>query len=194
MSDNEPQLALPPAAFASRFSRGCWFTGLAISGCLADLASKSAIFSWLDRPTTVPHIHWLVEGYVGFQTTLNRGALFGLGQNMVWLFAAISVGALVAIAYWLYKGAIDDWLLTVTLGLVTGGILGNLYDRLGLWSNFQEFAVRDWIRLSYDFDTFVWPNFNIADSLLVCGAVLLLLHSALAPDASKAELSAKTPL
>ena len=102
-----------------------------------------------------------------------------MGSNtngMVWFFAGMSVVALGGIWYGLSRWhAIDDLFLTVTLGIVTGGILGNLYDRLGLWSGFQEFAVRDWIRLSYQ--QHVWPNFNIADSLLVCGVALLVWHS-----------------
>ena len=67
----------------------------------------------------------------------------------------------------------------VSLGMVMAGILGNLYDRLGL-SNDSWYgpgntapgavhAVRDWI-LWQASDNWRWPNFNIADSLLVCGA------------------------
>ena len=68
--------------------------------------------------------------------------------------------------------------------MVTGGILGNLYDRLGLWSTAADrvHAVRDWILISYGgYDLPVlghsWPNFNIADSLLVCGAGMLFWHA-----------------
>ena len=71
--------------------------------------------------------------------------------------------------------------LTVALGMITGGIIGNLYDRLGMW--WQEgyppawsSGVRDWI-LWQASATWKWPNFNIADSLLVVGAGMLLYHS-----------------
>ena len=61
-----------------------------------------------------------------------------------------------------------------------GGIFGNLYDRLGLWWSpgmrlEWKTGVRDWILFRYG--TFTWPNFNIADSLLVCGAAMLMLHA-----------------
>ena len=80
---------------------------------------------------------WLWNGVFGFQTSLNEGALFGMGQGLWPLFAALSVGAAVGIVVWLFPaGAARDWLLTIALALVTAGILGNLYDRLGLpgWS------------------------------------------------------------
>ncbi len=175
----------PPAnrCCSTRTSRTIIFFGLALTGCVTDLVTKSVIFAWLGEPQPGRiNIYWLIEGYVGIETALNEGALFGVGQKMVWLFAVMSCVALLGIGYWLaWRKASDDIVLTVTLGLITGGILGNLYDRLGLWSNFQTYAVRDWIRLSYDYHHFVWPNFNVADSLLVCGAALLVWHSMRVP-------------
>lgn len=153
-----------------------WFFTTAIIGCVADLWTKAAAFARMGPPTGTPHIHWLIKDYVGIETALNFGAVFGLGQGKVWFFALMSLVALAGIFYWLFaRNASHDKLLTITLGIITGGILGNLYDRLGLWSGFDTFAVRDWIRLSYG--SYVWPNFNIADSLLVVGAGLLVWHS-----------------
>jgi signal peptidase II len=69
---------------------------------------------------------------------------------------------------------------------VTGGILGNLYDRLGLWNSAglaAEFrhGVRDWILFVWPESGLKifnpWPNFNIADSLLVTGAIMLVVHA-----------------
>lgn len=131
---------------------------------------------------------WLWEDHIGIQKSLNEGALFGMGQGMVWLFAIFSVAALVAIPVWLFcfRAAEDGW-LTLALGCITGGILGNLYDRLGFsgiqWDRFDPnrvgqpvFAVRDWILWQWN-DQWAWPNFNIADALLVGGAGLLMIHS-----------------
>lgn len=180
---SSPQQA--PLDVPGRSKRYVWFFGLALVGCVADLLTKWYMFDWLGEPNGQVNIHWVIEGYFGLETALNHGALFGMGQNKVWFFASMSFVALGGIAYWLLKHrAIDDWMLTFTLGLVTGGILGNLYDRLGLWRNFEIFAVRDWIRFSYG--QHVWPNFNIADCLLVCGAGLLFWHSLKNPDANQA--------
>jgi signal peptidase II len=136
-----------------------------------DLLTKHWIFQWRGGPQA-GNIWWIWDGYVGIETAINTGALFGLGQGRVGLFAAFSVVAIVGILYWLFvSGAAQDLLLTIALGCVFGGVLGNLYDRLGIWGHA---GVRDWILLCYG--DYTWPNFNIADSLLVCGAALLLWH------------------
>jgi signal peptidase II len=156
------------------------FALIAGGGCLADLYSKHLIFHWRGMPGEQP-IWWIWEGIVGIETSLNTGALFGLGSDRVLWFAALSTVALVGILVWFVAGRVGrDRGLTCVLACITAGILGNLYDRLGLWSIDgsgwpQIFAVRDWIRISYG--SFVWPNFNIADSLLVCSAVFLVWYS-----------------
>jgi signal peptidase II len=155
------------------------FFSIAGLGCLIDLVTKHYVFQWLGMPGGP--IFWIWEPVFGFQTSLNEGALFGLGQGWGTLFALLSVIAAVAIVVWLfYAKAAHDLLLTVALGSITAGIFGNLYDRLGLpglKNNLSEpvQAVRDWI-LVMIFD-WPWPNFNIADSMLVCGAGLLVWHA-----------------
>ena len=140
-------------------------------GCALDLLTKHWIFQWRGQPRR-GDVWWIWDGLVGIETAVNTGALFGLGQNQVTLFAAISWLAIVGILYWLFlSGAAHDLCLTIALASVFGGILGNLYDRLGFWG---RAGVRDWILLQYG--EFTWPNFNIADSLLVCGAALLIWH------------------
>ena len=134
-------------------SRIALFTGIALTGCALDLATKGWIFGWLGEPTPLTrvedHTWWLVDGFFGFQTAVNTGALFGMGQGGSQWFAAISVVAGISVIVWLFLfGAARDLFLTVALATVSGGILGNLYDRLGLWnSQFQEHhnGVRDWI-------------------------------------------------
>jgi len=132
-------------------------------------------------------VWWIWQDRFGFQTSLNEGALFGLGQGGVPLFIALSVLAALGILYWLFfGGAARDRLLTVALGCIFAGIVGNLYDRLGLhgleWGLLTPLragepvrAVRDWILVMIFGHP--WPNFNIADSALVCGAILLVWHA-----------------
>jgi signal peptidase II len=146
-------------------------------GCFADLATKRWVFQWRGMPGEQP-IWWIWQGIFGIETSLNTGALFGWGNDRVLWFAALSTIALFGIVVWFVFGGVGrDRSLTCVLGCISAGILGNLHDRLGLWSidvggRPQIFAVRDWIRFSYGF--FVWPNFNIADSLLVCSAIYLV--------------------
>jgi signal peptidase II len=165
------------------FNRYLVFFALAAGVCMADLGAKTWMFSRfkLNQPPS-----WLWDGVVGFQATLNEGALFGMGQGLWPVFAALSVGAAIGIFIWLFPaGAGHDWLLVVALGLVAGGIFGNLYDRLGLpglvWppdglrAGAPVHAVRDFILVMIG--RWPWPTFNLADSSLVCGAALLIYHA-----------------
>ena len=163
------------------------FFAIAALGCLADLATKSWVFAKLGSPPS--DTCWLWNNVVGLQTSLNEGALFGMGQGRVGFFAVLSIVALVGIVVWLFAfAAARDRFLTVALGCVAAGILGNLYDRFGLpglrWKfplppghavDDPVYAVRDWILVR--FGSWDWPNFNVADSLLVCGAILLVWHA-----------------
>lgn len=160
-------------------SRYVVFFGIAVLGCALDLLTKHWVFQWRGMPGESP-VWWIWEPYVGIETALNPGALFGFGSGFGVGFAVLSVVAAIGILGWLFGfGAARDLLLTVALGCVMGGIGGNLHDRLGLWQvpgapGMFRNEVRDWILLRYH--DFTWPNFNLADSLLVCGAGLLLWH------------------
>ena len=81
-----------------RVGRIAYFVTLAVCGCAVDLWTKSVTFAWLGSPLeTTDNTWWLFEPYVGVQTSLNPGALFGLGQGYSHLFAALSVLAGIAI-------------------------------------------------------------------------------------------------
>ena len=160
---------------------------LAAIGAAADLWTKKAIFRWRGLPGQ-SDVWWLVDGYAGVETAVNIGAVFGLGAGQGGVFAALSVVAAIAIFVWLFWfGAAQLWWLTVAMGCVLGGIIGNLYDRLGMWWTpglpiEWKSGVRDWILWQIN-DDYKWPNFNIADSLLVCGAGMLLWRSFFPDDA-----------
>jgi signal peptidase II len=161
-----------------------FFTVTAV--CLiVDLWSKSAVFEAFGVRNGGA---WLLDSWVRFRlfTSLNEGALWGMGQGFAWVFALLSVAAFVGIIYWLFaKKAAESMWLTVSLAGVSGGTLGNLYDRLGLHGVIvpgQETpikAVRDF--LHFQFGTFDWAIFNVADICLVTGAIMLMVQSVLAP-------------
>ncbi len=116
-----------------------------------------------------------------------------MGQGQGAIFVTLSFVALLGILYWLLVvGAIRDWWMSLALGSVAAGTLGNLYDRLGLPGLFWQtagafhqagervYAVRDWLHLCLMDQSkvfFSWPIFNLADSFLVCGAAMLLWHA-----------------
>jgi signal peptidase II len=165
-----------------------WFTFFAIAAfaALGDLATKWAIFARLGMPGEQRGIV-LVPGMLSLETNLNEGALFGMGQGLGAVFAAVSLCAIGGILMLVSRPATrsDRWLL-VALALITGGIIGNLYDRLGLpgltWhaplarEGDPVLAVRDWIHFTLP-GVIDWPIFNLADSWLVIGAMMLLALS-----------------
>ncbi len=162
------------------------FCGIVLTGCAVDLLTKYLAFDRLGMPGGPSY--WLVDEVFGFTTSLNEGALFGIGQGQGVFFSALSVIAALGILYWLFVAkAAHDRLLTVALACVMAGIFGNLYDRLGLpgltWGpgfgrapDERVYAVRDWLHFKIE-PVIDWPIFNIADSLLVCGAALMIFHA-----------------
>lgn len=201
-SSNQPaanasaKASAPPVPLlhgAALFQRGILYLVIAVVGCAADLVSKEMVFAWRGLPAP-ENEYWLWKGYVGIETALNRGALFGMWAGFSSLFAVLSLAAITGILVWLFiYRAASDRLLTVILAMITGGILGNLYDRLGLWNNgalppdfeSSRYAVRDWILFRYKEHT--WPNFNIADCLLVIGAGLMMYQSFRGGESAPAE-------
>lgn len=168
------------------------FPAIVAASLVADLASKEAIFASLGMPGLGGRIV-LVPGILVLETNLNEGALFGMGQGLGMLFAGISAVALAGIVAMVSRPATraSGWLV-VALALICGGILGNLYDRLGLpglaWHAPAErvgrpvYAVRDWIHATVP-GVIDWPIFNLADSWLVIGAGMLLVASLWSPPA-----------
>jgi lipoprotein signal peptidase len=103
---------------------------------------------------------------------VNHGALFGMGADKKgtanWFFAGVSLIAAVAILVWgTRSGPSREKWLSIALGLILGGTIGNLYDRVVFG------GVRDFMYFYY----IEWPVFNFADCCLVVGAGLLLLQA-----------------
>ena len=149
-----------------------------------DLYSKSTVFERLKYPGGQGPVHpWLGQlSTFRLYTSFNEGALWGVGQGLTWLFAALSVVATVIIVYCLLKtpAGQSNW-LTVALCLVLSGTLGNLYDRLGMYgyknaeTGLPYRAVRDF--LLFTFGSYSWPVFNFADVFLVTGTGMLVAYS-----------------
>jgi signal peptidase II len=172
---------------------------VALGGTALDLGSKAYVFRVVGQPGQRPPKP-IVAGVIEFLTSFNPGALWGWGRGLPHgslLFAGLSAVAAVVIYWWLFvRGAAADRLLTIALGLIMAGALGNLYDRVALGH------VRDFIRVHVDSIGFTWwPIFNVADCLLVTGATGLMLLAlrpdpiptdADAPAASKIEQTAPT--
>lgn len=110
-------------------------------------------------------VRWIVDGVFGFDLTLNYGASFSMGTSVTWLFALIGLVAVLAIPAFVKQGK-AAW--AISLGLVWGGALGNLADRL-FTGAFGRGPVIDFLVYG---DFFIG---NVADIFLAVGACLLII-------------------
>lgn len=179
-------------------SRGMLFGAVVASLLWVDLATKSWAFQSLGYEHRVSDWSWEANFLWGrfsitFQTSFNRGALFGLGQGWTTWFAGLSLVAVAGILYWLFvRQEARSAAVTVCMALIAAGALGNLYDRLG-WHGCTDLAgrrihaVRDFIDctipglrwrgwgLPERVAEYPWPIFNLADVFLVVGTAALVL-------------------
>lgn len=109
----------------------------------------------------------------------NSGAAFSMATGLTWLLSLIALGVVVAIARLAPRLRSAGW--AVGLGLVLGGALGNLVDRLVRAPGPLRGHVVDFLSLLAP-DGSVWPVFNLADSAIVCGGVALVLLAATGRD------------
>ncbi len=175
---------LPEFTFSERIRRVWWTAPLTFFGLLTDLVSKSRVFEQLGYPGRSSETYrWLGSlSTFRFYTSFNKGALWGVGQELTWLFSALSVIAVGVIVYCLFATSANRSLwLRVALSLVLSGTLGNLYDRLGLYkykdpeTGESIQAVRDF--LFFTIGSYPWPVFNFADVFLVTGTGMLVAYS-----------------
>lgn len=106
----------------------------------------------------------LIPGVLDLNYTTNSGGAFGLGRSAPLVFAFATV--VVAIAICVASLRLSRASVAIALGLILGGALGNLTDRVVHGSGFSG-SVTDFI----DFQ--IWPVFNVADSAIVIGAIVL---------------------
>lgn len=110
----------------------------------------------------------LIPKVLQLRFTTNSGGAFSLSQSTPWLFAAASLIAAAVIVATAFRH--DRTIVGAGLGLILAGALGNLTDRI-LRGPHLSGRVVDFI------DFHVWPVFNVADSAIVIGAILLLVAS-----------------
>ena len=122
----------------------------------------------------------LIPGVLDLRFTTNSGGAFSLGQSAPWVFAGASIlvsGAIVATAF-----RHEHTLTAFALGLILGGALGNVTDRAIRGPRMSGHVI-DFV------DLHIWPIFNVADSAVVIGAILLAISSVTAErrDASNVD-------
>jgi len=148
-----------------------WYT-LALVIIVLDQVTKGMAEHYLEYARPVVLASW-------FNLTLqyNPGAAFSFlsdaGGWQRYFFSGIAVVISAVLVVWLYRLPTTQRLLPLSLALILGGAIGNLWDRVALGH------VVDFISVHYG--GYFFPAFNIADSAITVGAVLMILDSILAP-------------
>ena len=139
------------------------------------LFATAGVAYLLDRVTKLWASHTLpdhpidvIPGVLTLRYTTNSGGAFSLGARAPWLFVGVTAAVVVAIIATAFRHR--SLLQAIGLGLVLGGALGNLTDRIVRGPAFRGRVV-DFV------DLHVWPVFNVADSAIVVGAILIGLAS-----------------
>lgn len=153
-----------------------WAAGTVVLDQITKLLVHNLMQPWTGRE--------IVPGFFNLVHVLNKGAAWGFldDEHIDWqrpMFIAISLAAVLIIAYMIRLTRDGDgWMLT-GLGMIAGGALGNAIDRIWLGS------VIDF--LDFYYGGYHWPAFNVADSALTVGAGCIIVSTLLnRKDASKA--------
>jgi signal peptidase II len=146
-----------------------WLT-LSLLVIALDQLTKWIVLSHLQPYEPVP----VIPGVLNWTLAFNTGAAFSFladaGGWQRWGFSALAVLICTVLGVWLARTPRADWRSALPLALVIGGALGNLIDRLRFGH------VTDFIQVFY-WPGQPWPAFNIADSAICVGAVLLAWFS-----------------
>jgi signal peptidase II len=138
---------------------------VALTVLALDIGSKLLVVAQLSGRPPVR----LLGGFLKLLVTRNPGAAFSVGTSMTLVFSAIAVAVIVIILRTARRIRSLPWALC--LGLLLGGATGNLADRIFRYPGLFRGYVVDWIELPH------WPVFNLADSAIVCGGVLVVALS-----------------
>ena len=122
-----------------------------------DQISKEFIRLWMPLGDS-----WPATGFLRIVHGTNTGAAFGLFAGFTNLLILASILGIAAVLYYFYRQGNNAIALRISLGLIVGGALGNLFDRV-VFGKVVDFISVGW-----------WPSFNIADSAISVGMFLLI--------------------
>ena len=166
------RLALPrPPGGKLQVYPGVLFTALLI--LVLDQLTKAWVTQTIGQPDR-PHSLQLVGDWIRLSYTTNTGAAFGMFPAATLFFTAVALVAAPVLI--LARGYVREraWWMTVVFGMLAGGALGNLLDRVrqGRVVDFIDVGVGD-VR---------WWAFNVADSSFVVGVIILAIYLSLTPE------------
>lgn len=179
MSTVDPTSAPAPPSGRKRIRL---LVGVTVTVLALDLLTKVLVVARIDplRPVVVP------GGFLELRLLRNPGAAFSLATGMTWLLTLVAMVVVVVIVRMARRLRSPGW--AWGLGLVLGGAVGNLVDRLFRAPGPLQGHVVDFVALVHGGRS-VWPVFNVADSCIITGGALLVLMAFLGrePDGTRTE-------
>ena len=156
---------MSPSAYASLR----WYV-ISIVVLLSDLGTKYMAVLWLE-----PYQPQVITSFFNFTLAFNRGAAFSFLSEASgwqrWFFVILGLVVSVVIIAWIRRLGSGEQRTAAGLSLILGGALGNVSDRV------SQGQVTDFLDVHYL--AWHWPTFNVADSAITVGVVLLLVDSVL---------------
>jgi signal peptidase II len=128
----------------------------------ADQITKYLTVTYLKPLGSIP----VIEGIFNLTYVENRGAAFGILQNQRWFLVILPIIIVAAVVFYLVTHRRDSVLRRISLAVILGGALGNLIDRI-----FHGYVI-DMLQTAF----IEFPVFNVADSAVVCGTILLAIQ------------------
>lgn len=160
-NDNQPTVGQEETAVAaSSWKTHALYGSVALVVVSLDQLTKSAI--WNTVGPAGDRLEVAITSWLRIIFVRNSGSAFGLFQGQAGILTILSFGALLLLGLLFFRNAREDGVVAVALGLIAGGAIGNLIDRIRLG------YVIDWI------DVPRWPTFNVADSAITVGVTVLM--------------------
>jgi signal peptidase II len=160
------------------------YVALAVAVILLDQATKALVAAKIPLHATIP----IIPGFFDLTYVRNTGAAFGFFSGEATPFRTLLLTAVAAVVFfgvviYAWRSSARDVVLQTALALISGGAVGNLIDRIRFDSvtDFLRFYVR----------AYEWPSFNVADSAITMGVVLLAWDIWRRPDEEPARTRRK---
>ncbi|MDV7244151.1 MULTISPECIES: signal peptidase II [Rhodococcus] len=172
---NDTDTTTTSAPAAARYQRMRLLFVIAGVVLITDLVTKVLAVARIEPGESVR----VIGDVVTLRLVRNPGAAFSMATGMTWLLTLVAVGVVIGVVR-IGRTLRSPW-WALGLGLVLGGALGNLVDRFFRAPGVMQGHVVDFVSVGW------WPVFNVADSGIVCGAVLLVVLTliGLEPDGTR---------
>jgi signal peptidase II len=175
---DDTEQRVSPRHRETRSRRVGLFAAVAVVALVIEVVAKVLVVAKLPMTPNEKHVR-LLGGALYLDQTRNSGAAFSLGTGFTVILTIVALAVVAVIVR--TAGRMRSAVWAVALGLILGGALGNLADRMFRTPGVGRGHVVDWISV-FGPDGQHWPIFNLADSAIVCGAILAAILALIGID------------